>query len=182
MLLTVAPRHGKGPAASKQLKQKVAALATPELGAKQICPNCSTKFYDLGRRPAVCPKCSTEFDPDEALRNRRVRVRAIVPDDDADQETATVSPDVEDGFEAEPDEAPELDAVVDEPPLLSDDDVDEPDPAAVSPGDSLGVDFATDDDLAEGDDDEVPFIEDEDDDFPEDEIDGLPGEGGPDDN
>ncbi|WP_204332954.1 TIGR02300 family protein, partial [Klebsiella pneumoniae] len=31
-------------------------LANPELGAKQICPSCSAKFYDLGKRPAVCPK------------------------------------------------------------------------------------------------------------------------------
>ena len=32
---------------------EVAALANPELGAKQICPTCSSKFYDLGRRPAI---------------------------------------------------------------------------------------------------------------------------------
>ena len=25
-------------------------MANPELGAKQICPNCQAKFYDLGRR------------------------------------------------------------------------------------------------------------------------------------
>jgi len=153
-------------------------LANPELGAKQICPTCSTKFYDLNRRPAVCPKCGAEFDPEEALRNRRVRVRSIVPDDDGEQEAAVKSSDAEDGFEAEPDEAPELDAVVDEPPLLSDDDVDEPDSTTPTPGEGLGVDFAADDDLEDAEDDEVPFIEDDDDAFPEDEIDGLPGEGG----
>ncbi len=156
-------------------------MANPELGAKQICPTCSTKFYDLGRRPAACPKCGAEFDPEEALRNRRVRVRAIVPDDEGEQETVVAATDVEDGFEAEPDEAPELDAVVDEPPLLSDDDVDEPDSATPAAGDGLGVDFATDDDLEDAEDDEVPFIEDEDDAFPEDEIDGLPPGGGPED-
>jgi uncharacterized protein (TIGR02300 family) len=156
-------------------------LANSELGAKQICPTCSTKFYDLNRRPAVCPKCGAEFDPEEALRNRRVRVRSIVPDDDGEQEAAVKSSDAEDGFEAEPDEAPELDAVVDEPPLLSDDDVDEPDSATPTPGEGLGVDFAADDDLEDAEDDEVPFIEDDDDAFPEDEIDGLPGEGGPED-
>jgi len=156
-------------------------LANPELGAKQICPTCSTKFYDLGRRPAVCPKCGSEFDSEEALRNRRVRVRAIAPDEDAEQDTPAPGADVEDGFEAEADEAPELDAVVDEPPLLADDETDEPDAGAAAPGDGLGVDFATDDDLEEGEDDEVPFIEDEDDAFPEDEIDGLPGEGRPED-
>jgi len=45
-------------------------LANPELGAKQICPTCSSKFYDLTRRPAHCPKCGSEFDPEEALRSR----------------------------------------------------------------------------------------------------------------
>ncbi|MDP3746502.1 MAG: TIGR02300 family protein, partial [Phenylobacterium sp.] len=27
-------------------------MANPELGAKQLCPNCQAKFYDLTRRPA----------------------------------------------------------------------------------------------------------------------------------
>ena len=156
-------------------------MANPELGAKQICPTCSTKFYDLGRRPAVCPKCGAEFDPEEALRNRRVRARTIIPEDDAEEEKAAVPAEVEDGYEAEPDDAPELDAVVDEPPLLTDDDVDETDPTPAGAADDIGVDFAEEDDLAAAEDDEVPFIEHEDDDFPDDEIDGLPGEGGPDD-
>ena len=43
-------------------------MANPELGAKQVCPNCQAKFYDLTKRPAVCPKCQTEFDPDEAVK------------------------------------------------------------------------------------------------------------------
>jgi uncharacterized protein (TIGR02300 family) len=160
---------------------EVAALANPLLGAKQICPNCSTKFYDLTRRPAACPKCGTEFDPEEALRNRRVRARVTIPDDEGEEEKV-VAPEVEDGFEAEPDDAPELDAVVDDPPILADDDSEDVDPAASSgPADDLGVDFAEDDELAEADDDEVPFIEDGDDDFPEDEIDGLGPEGEPED-
>ncbi len=154
-------------------------MANPELGAKQICPSCSTKFYDLSRRPAHCPKCQTEFDPEEALRNRRVRARAPMPEDDAEEEKPKVAEEVEDGFEAEPDEAPELDAPVDDPPLIADDDdpVD-PDAAPAAPGDGLGVDFAEDEDLEAADDDEVPFIEDEEDDaFPDDEIEGLGPEG-----
>jgi len=153
-------------------------LANPELGAKQICPNCSTKFYDLTRRPAHCPKCGTDFDPEEALRNRRVRARTALPDDDVEEEKVVVAPEVEDGFEAEPEDAPELDAAVDEPPLITSDDDDGDTPA---PDEDVGVDFA-EDDLEAEDDDEVPFLEDEDDDdFPEDEIDGLPGDGDTDD-
>jgi len=178
MLLTVTLGHGKGAAASNppHMEIEVASLANPELGAKQICPTCSSKFYDLNRRPAHCPKCGAEFDPEEALRNRRVRSRPLPVDDDEQTPAKPVSPDVEDGFEAEPDEAPELDAGVDEAPLLADDDsAEEATPGA--PGEALGVDFAEDDDLEAADDDEVPFIEDEDDEFSDDEIDGLPPEG-----
>jgi uncharacterized protein (TIGR02300 family) len=156
-------------------------LANPELGAKQICPTCSTKFYDLGRRPAVCPKCGAEFDPEEALRNRRVRARVAPVEDEVEEEKAAAPAEAEDGFGAEPDEAPELDAVVDDPPLMSDEDAEDPDTAAATPGDEIGVDFAEEDDIEAADDDEVPFIEDEDEEFPDDEIDGLPGEGGPED-
>ncbi|MGI8840405.1 MAG: TIGR02300 family protein [Caulobacteraceae bacterium] len=159
-----------------QTSLKVAALANPELGAKQICPSCSIKFYDLGRRPAACPKCGAEFDPEEALRNRRVRVRAVAPEEEAEPEAAAPVADAGDGFEAEPDEAPELDAVVGDPPLSADDDEGEPDAAAPPPSEGIGVEFAEEDDLEEAEDDEVPFIEDEDDTFPENEIDGLPGE------
>ena len=146
-------------------------MANPELGAKQICPACSTKFYDLTRRPAHCPKCGNEFDPEEALRSRRVRARTIVPEDD-EVETKPVATD-EDGFEAEPAEAKEIDQGGDEVIVTPDDDDGPP-----TPDDALGVDFASDDeDIEEAEDDEVPFLEDEDDDFSEDEIDGLPEEG-----
>lgn len=154
-------------------------MAIPELGAKQICPSCSSKFYDLNRRPAHCPKCGTEFDPEEALRNRRVRARPLVADEEeAELEKKPVVAEVEDGFEAEPDEAPELDQGVDEAPLLADDeDAEEVEAGPASPAESLGVDFAEEDELEAADDDEVPFIEDEDDEFSDDEIDGLPPEG-----
>ena len=155
-------------------------LANPELGAKQLCPTCSTKFYDLNRRPAHCPKCGAEFDPEEALRNRRVRVRSVAPEEEAEEEKpkVVVDPEAEDEYGSETEEAPERDAAaIDAPPLAPDDDVEEADPATPSPGESLGVDFAEEDELETADDDEVPFIEDEDDAFPDEEIEGL-GPGG----
>ena len=149
-------------------------MANPELGAKQICPVCSTKFYDLGRRPAHCPKCDNEFDPEEAIRSRRVRARTALPDDDeVEEKPAAAAVADEDGFEAEPDEAPGIDQPSDDDPLVTDDD----DEGPVAPDEALGVDFAADEDLEEADDDEVPFLEDEDDDFDDTEIDGLPDEG-----
>jgi uncharacterized protein (TIGR02300 family) len=161
---------------SRQPQVQEAALPDPELGAKQICPACSTKFYDLRRRPAACPKCGTQFDPEEALKSRRIRARVVTPDDEIEEDKPAVAAESEDGFEAEAEAAPELDAVVDEPVLLADDDeVEEADPGVAPPAEALGVDFAEEEDLEEAD-DEVPFIEDEDEAFPEDEIDGLPGD------
>jgi uncharacterized protein (TIGR02300 family) len=153
---------------------EVGPLANPELGAKQICPNCQSKFYDLGRRPATCPKCGTTFDPEEAVRSRRMRARATPVDYENDEEKpAKVVPEVE-GFEDEPDETPELDQVVEPEPLETDEDGAET-PAA--PADDLGVDFAEESPLEEEADDTVPFLEDEDeDDFVDEDIEGLPGE------
>ena len=152
---------------------KVPDLANPELGAKQICPSCQSKFYDLGRRPALCPKCGESFDPEEALKSRRVRARAVTPDYDAEDEKPVVAPKEQDGFEDEVDETPEIDEAVEADVVESDDDVD-PAAAPAAGGDDLGVDFAEDEDLAEEADD-VPFLEDEDEDALEDEIEGLPG-------
>ena len=173
--MTAAYARGKGAAALRI--GRIAALANPELGAKQICPNCSAKFYDLTRRPAVCPKCGEAFDPEEAVRNRRVRARVATPDYEADEEKEE-KPKVEseDGFEEEADETPEIDEAVEADIIETDDEDAEVDPAAPpAPADDLGVDFAEDEDVAEADDDAVPFLEDEDDDdFPEDEIDVTP--------
>jgi len=36
-------------------------VANPELGTKRLCPNCSTKYYDLNRDPILCPKCGAPF-------------------------------------------------------------------------------------------------------------------------
>jgi uncharacterized protein (TIGR02300 family) len=158
------------------LDQRVANLANPELGAKQICPNCQSKFYDLGRRPAVCPKCGESFDPEEALKSRRVRARSITPDYDAEDEKPVVAPKEQDGYEDEVDETPEIDQAAEADVVETDDEDGDPVAAPAAGADDLGVDFAEDEDLAEDEADDVPFLEDEDDeDVLDDEIEGLPG-------
>ncbi|MBI1683357.1 TIGR02300 family protein [Caulobacter hibisci] len=150
-------------------------MANPDLGAKQICPSCQSKFYDLNRRPAVCPKCGEQFDPEEALKSRRVRARAITPDYDAEDEKEVVAPKEPDGFEDEVDETPEIDEAVEADVVETDDEDGDPTAAPAPGGDDLGVDFAEDEDLAEDEADDVPFLEDEDDDDDlGDEIEGLP--------
>ena len=145
-------------------------MANPELGAKQVCPNCQAKFYDLNRRPAHCPKCGTDFDPEEAMKLRSRRARPGYPSDDEDTEDQVKDKKV-DGDEDEEEEAvatPEIDQEGHEPILTPDDDDDAPVDPTEEPG--MGEAVEDDDVLADDDDDSVPFIEDEDDDNFEDEI------------
>jgi uncharacterized protein (TIGR02300 family) len=149
-------------------------LANPELGAKQICPNCQTKFYDLNRRPAVCPKCGLDFDPEEAVRTRRVRTRAIGPGYEAEEEPAP-KPREEDEAEEldEVEDTPEIDEAAEAEPLEPEEGEDaEVSPA--SPDPDLGVDFEEEGVLEEEGED-VPFLEEEDEDFPDGDIEGIPG-------
>jgi uncharacterized protein (TIGR02300 family) len=154
--------------------QRSLTLANPDLGTKQICPTCQAKFYDLNKRPAHCPKCDSEFDPDEAVRNRRVRARSSVPEADADDERPSQ---VRGGGEGEDDEeeeeavTPELDEVADEP-VAGEDEDDDAGEAGGSPA-SDDVPFLEEDEEVE-DGDDVPFLEEDDDDFDDTEIDGLP--------
>jgi len=144
-------------------------VANPELGAKQICPNCQAKFYDLNRRPAHCPKCATDFDPEEALklRSRRGRPAGYPADEEAEDQVKDKAADGEDEEEEAP-AAPEIDEEGHEPILTPDDE----DEAPVDPTEEPGMGEAVDDDdvLPADDDDDVPFIEDEDDDAFDDEI------------
>jgi len=150
-------------------------LANPELGTKQICPNCQAKFYDLTKRPAHCPKCDTEFDPDEAVRSRRTRVRSFAPEPEDEREDQVVRGAAEDADEEEEDESltPGLDEAVDEP-VLVDEDEEDAGPDAPPPAEDPLAGFSEDEEELEADDD-VPFLEDDDeDDFDDSEIEGLP--------
>ena len=150
-------------------------MANPELGHKQICPSCSAKFYDLSKRPAVCPKCGNTFDPEEALKVRRVRSR--VPDYESEEEKPKVVEPDEEGFEDEVDDTPEIDQASEADVVEVDEDGEEA-PATAAPAEDIGVDFAEEADLEGADGDEVPFLEDEEeDDFAEDDIEGLPEDG-----
>ena len=175
--MTAAISRGKGRAlrASPSKSQQVSSLANPELGAKQICPTCTSKFYDLSRRPAVCPKCGTQFDPEEAMRNRRVRARSTPADYEEPEEKPAAPEAVEpDGFEEEVDETPEVDEAAAEPVEVADEE-ETPEGVIAPPGEDLGVDFAEEEEDLEEESADIPFLEDEDeDDNFEDEIEGLP--------
>lgn len=153
-----------------------------ELGEKQVCPSCASKFYDLRKRPAVCPKCSFQFDPtDEVVKLKRIKsARTPVYETEDDEEEVDKKKrvvDREDGFE-EVEETRELDAeaVEDAPDVVDDEDVD---PDAIPPGFSETEEEGLADEDAPEEDDGVPLLED-DEAFPDDELgevdDGAPDE------
>ena len=146
-------------------------LANPELGTKQICPNCQTKFYDLTRRPAHCPKCGLDFDPEDALRSRRTRVRTS-PADYADDEPKSAP--VRDEDESEDDAAeatPELDAAAVTAPAAGDEDDDTAEPAGDTPADDAAGFSEEEEEEA----DDVPFLEESEEELGDDDLD-LPAE------
>jgi uncharacterized protein (TIGR02300 family) len=144
-------------------------LANPDLGTKQVCPNCQSKFYDLNRRPAHCPKCDTEFDPEEAVRSRRARTRSAAPDYEADDEAPKKAAETEEGFE-EQDDTPEIDEAIEADPVESDDAEEGAAPAGPEP--DLGVDFEEEEGAeVDADSEDVPFLEEEEEDFGDEEID-----------
>ena len=144
-------------------------MADPKLGAKQICPNCQAKLYDLARRPAHCPKCDTEFDPEEAikLRSRRGRPGGYAADDAEDQ--VAEKPAASDEDDEEEVVTPEIDEEGHEPILTPDDE----DDAVADPAEEAGMGETDGDDVLADDDEEddsVPFLEDEDDDAFDDDV------------
>lgn len=51
-------------------------MAKPEWGVKRLCPNCSTRFYDLLQAPIVCPACGTSFPLEAFTKPRRGKAAA----------------------------------------------------------------------------------------------------------
>jgi uncharacterized protein (TIGR02300 family) len=147
-------------------------LADPALGNKHICPNCQAKFYDLNRQPARCPKCASEFDPEEAVKFRRIRARTSGPDYDAEEAEDQVKAKAggDDEEEDEDVRAPEIDEAVDEDVVPADEDEDIEPPA---PEEAPGADVEIEEDVDIEEDDAVPFLEEDEEGFEED-IEGLP--------
>lgn len=173
-----APRRGGHPHEPMESR-----LVKTDLGAKQSCPSCGAKFYDLNRRPAVCPKCTTSFDPSEEgvkVRRGRARVSANDPaydDEDEELENKKLKPGDEDEDEESEEETAEVDAEAETEPLVTDDDEDAEVSSKTGGDDDLPEGFSEDEaDLGDdaADDDSVPMLEDEEE-FPEDELGEIAG-------
>ncbi len=144
-------------------------MGKPDLGVKQQCPNCGTRFFDLNRRPASCPKCKTLFDPDTVKPSRRVA--AVVEPEEAQDEA---------GDEAEA-EIPPVDSPDAVEPLPDGDGDGDDEPAGDDEEEVLTEEVEEEEEAEaiEGESGDVPFLEDdEDEEFESDEFaDGEEEEG-----
>ena len=100
-------------------------MAKPELGEKHTCVSCATRFFDLGKDPAICPNCGTE-QPAEQPRLKRSaplpeeakKIVKPIPTDPDDVEVASDDDDediLEDADDLE-DDADVIDADIDVQP------------------------------------------------------------------
>lgn len=74
-----------------------------EWGAKRVCPQCSTRFYDLRHDPLTCPECGATFTLDsltavkaKALRPEKVKPQPVDIDDMGDIDADEVIADDDD--------------------------------------------------------------------------------------
>tara|TARA_B100000214_G_scaffold189019_1_gene136469 strand:- start:20 stop:403 length:384 start_codon:yes stop_codon:yes gene_type:complete len=110
-------------------------LATKERGVKRNCQACGAVFYDLLNDPIICPKCGSEYDPEAILKSRKTRLPSTEEEIKINNEDASAT-DEDDvaGVELEDDEdviLPDVDdeegdvGVVDDEPLISDEEAED---------------------------------------------------------
>ncbi|MFX8565759.1 TIGR02300 family protein, partial [Acinetobacter baumannii] len=73
---------------NRHFLSREAPVAKPELGTKRLCPNCSTKYYDLNRDPILCPKCGTPF----TIAALALRAKAAPIAEEEEEEEAAALP------------------------------------------------------------------------------------------
>ena len=110
-------------------------MAIKERGVKRTCQACGGVFYDLLNDPIICPKCGAEYDPESILKSRKTRLPATgeeevkIENDDADASDDNDIAEVE--LEEDNDDVilPDVDDedvdVVEDDPLISDEDPNE---------------------------------------------------------
>jgi uncharacterized protein (TIGR02300 family) len=95
-----------------------------EWGVKRVCPNCSSRFYDLRTDPMTCPSCGTTFALDsltmvkpKALRPEKVKPEPEdiddLPDIEVEAETADSDDDLDDEILEDDDDNVDLDEIAD---------------------------------------------------------------------
>ena len=108
-------------------------MAIKERGVKRNCQACGAVFYDLLNDPIICPKCGSQYDPEAILKSRKTRLPAAEAEVKIENESAGVTDeddipgveldDNEDVILPDVDDEEEDVGVVDDEPLISDDEV-----------------------------------------------------------
>lgn len=102
-------------------------MTTSTKGAKHLCTNCETRFFDLGKLPPTCPKCGTvveEEKPKARSKGHGAHAAKPAPVKAAVEEDVDIEIDVdEDLDEAIEDEEEGADLMEDTSDLGDDDDV-----------------------------------------------------------
>ena len=119
----------------------LATVSDPR-GLKRICLSCSSRFYDLNKRPIVCPNCDVEFTGEIKIKARRGRIAATADAVDDTEEDAVVTAEAEEEEDADAVETVSLEEVEVEEEEIDEDAVD------IDPDlDDLDDDDLDDDDL-----------------------------------
>jgi uncharacterized protein (TIGR02300 family) len=95
-----------------------------EWGVKRVCPNCSTRFYDLRHDPMTCPSCGTSFTIDSLATARAKPVRPEktkpevvdiedLPDVESDEEVIESDDELEDDILEDEEDNVDLDEIAD---------------------------------------------------------------------
>jgi len=88
-------------------------VAKPNLGTKQICPNCETRYFDLGQTPPTCPKCATVQDTTKT----KAKTKVIVEPEPIEEKAA---PAVEEDIDLEIEVEDDLESDDDDDDLIED--------------------------------------------------------------
>lgn len=96
-------------------------------GLKRICKECSTRFYDLNKRPIICPNCNAEFIGEVKTKGRKGRGAANDDKGQVSKKTAKEKPGRNEAEEDEDAEAEGDDDLVslDEVEDLENEDIDD---------------------------------------------------------
>jgi hypothetical protein len=102
--------------------KKGVRVGKPDLGKKHDCTECSTRFYDLNKDPAVCPKCGTKVaSPTKARASAKPAANSNETNGKDENKAAAKKLEGED-VEADEDTDDDMD---DDDTLIDDDDDDE---------------------------------------------------------
>ncbi len=89
-------------------------MAKPNLGDKHVCPNCETRYFDMGKTPPTCPKCETVIE----IGKSKAKSKPEPVEEPAEEVAETPEDILEDDLDIEVDD--DLDNDEDDDDLLED--------------------------------------------------------------